>query len=164
MVSRATAHVKYPARFLLAAAMNPCRCGYLTDPGRACSRAPRCGADYVARLSGPLVDRFDIRIAVPPVTPDMLSLPPHGETSARIGRRVVEARAVQAERMNGTRLTNGELEGEVLDKVATPDAPGREVLRLGPQQRRELPPRLGRLGLLQEALERIDELHLKDVC
>jgi magnesium chelatase family protein len=102
---------------------------YLTDPSRACSRAPRCGADYAARLSGPLIDRFDIRIEVPPVTPDMLSLPTHGENSAKIGRRVVEARAVQAERMNGTRLTNGELEGEILDKVATPDAPGLAVLR-----------------------------------
>ncbi|NIP13691.1 MAG: ATP-binding protein, partial [Desulfuromonadales bacterium] len=59
----------------------------------------------------------------------MLSLPPHGETSAKIAGRVAEARAVQAERMNGTRLTNGELEGEILDKVATPDQPGQEVLR-----------------------------------
>jgi magnesium chelatase family protein len=129
VVARAAAHVRYPARFLLAAAMNPCRCGYLTDATRACSRAPRCGADYTARLSGPLIDRFDIRIEVPPVTPDMMSLPAHGETSARIGRRVVEARAAQSERMNGTRLTNGELEGEVLDRVATPDAPGLAVLR-----------------------------------
>jgi magnesium chelatase family protein len=115
VVARATAHVKYPARFLLAAAMNPSRCGYLTDASRACSRAPRCGADYTARLSGPLIDRFDIRIEVPPVTPDMMSLSPHGENSARIGRRVIEARAVQAERMNGSRLINGELEGEILD-------------------------------------------------
>jgi magnesium chelatase family protein len=136
VVSRATAHVRYPARFLLAAAMNPCRCGYLTDPSRACSRAPRCGADYAARLSGPLIDRFDIRIEVPPVTPDMLSLPPHGENSARIGQRVVEARAVQATRMNGSRLTNGELEGEILDRVATPDAPGKEVLRAATEKLR----------------------------
>jgi len=128
VVSRANAHVRYPASFLLAAAMNPCRCGYLTDPSRACSRAPRCGADYVARLSGPLVDRFDIRIEVPPVTPAMLSLPPHGESSARIAARVAGARGVQSERMNGSRLTNGELEGEMLDRVATPDAPGQQVL------------------------------------
>ena len=129
VVARAAAHVRYPARFLLAAAMNPCRCGYLTDATRACSRAPRCGADYTARLSGPLIDRFDIRIEVPPVTPDMMSLPPHGENSAKIGRRVVEARAAQTERMNGARLTNGELEGEILDRVATPDAPGLAMLR-----------------------------------
>jgi magnesium chelatase family protein len=136
VVSRATAHVRYPARFLLAAAMNPCRCGYMTDPSRACSRAPRCGADYVSRLSGPLVDRFDIRIEVPPVTPDTLSLPPHGESSAKIAGRVAEARGAQAERMNGSRLTNGELEGEILDKVATPDAPGQEVLRAAAEKLR----------------------------
>jgi magnesium chelatase family protein len=136
VVARATAHVRYPARFLLAAAMNPCRCGYLGDPSRACSRAPRCGADYMARLSGPLIDRFDIRIEVPPVTPDMLGLPPHGENSARIGRRVVEARAVQSGRMNGSGLTNAELEGETLDRVATPDAPGMEVLRAASEKLR----------------------------
>ncbi len=136
VVARAAAHVRYPARFLLAAAMNPCRCGYLTDATRACSRAPRCGADYTARLSGPLIDRFDIRIEVPPVTPDMMSLPPHGENSARIGRRVVEARAAQSARMNGARLTNGELEGEILDRVATPDAPGLAVLRLAAEKLR----------------------------
>ncbi len=129
VVSRATAHVRYPARFLLVAAMNPCRCGYLTDASRACSKAPRCGADYTARISGPLIDRFDIRIEVPPVTPDVMALPPHGESSAKISRRVAEARGVQAERMNGSRLINGELEGEILDKVATPDEPGRTLLR-----------------------------------
>ncbi|MEM8699777.1 MAG: YifB family Mg chelatase-like AAA ATPase, partial [Pseudomonadota bacterium] len=79
VVSRAQAHVTYPARFLLAAAMNPCRCGYLTDASRACSKAPRCGADYLTKLSGPLLDRFDIRIEVPPLTPYTLSLPSHGE-------------------------------------------------------------------------------------
>ncbi len=133
VVSRATAHVRYPARFLLVAAMNPCRCGYLTDASRACSKAPRCGADYTARISGPLIDRFDIRIEVPPVTPDVMALPPHGESSAKISRRVAEARGVQAERMNGqvngARLINGELEGEILDRVATPDAPGQTLLR-----------------------------------
>ncbi len=128
VVSRAAAHVRYPARFLLVAAMNPCRCGYMADASRACSRAPRCGADYVSRISGPLIDRFDIRIEVPPVTPDVLALPPHGEGSAKVAQRVLAARAAQAERMNGTRLTNGELEGEILDRVATPDPPGREIL------------------------------------
>ena len=128
VVSRAAAHVRYPARFLLVAAMNPCRCGYLGDPARACSRAPKCGADYVSRISGPLIDRFDIRIEVPPVTPDILALPPHGENSEKVARRVIAAREAQAERMNGTRLINAELEGEILDRVATPDAPGREIL------------------------------------
>jgi magnesium chelatase family protein len=129
VVARATAHVKYPARFLLAAAMNPCRCGYLTDPGRACSRAPRCGADYQSRISGPLIDRFDIRIEVPPVSADVLTLPAHGETSQKVAHRVDQARGAQMERTNGARLTNAELEGEILDRVASPDEPGRIMLR-----------------------------------
>jgi magnesium chelatase family protein len=129
VIARATAHVKYPARFLLAAAMNPCRCGYLTDPGRACSRAPRCGADYQSRLSGPLLDRFDIRIEVPPVTAEVLTLPAHGESSQKVATRVDQARGAQMERTNGARLTNSELEGEILEKIATPDAPGLAMLR-----------------------------------
>ncbi len=129
-VSRASAHVTYPARFLLAAAMNPCRCGYLTDPARACPRAPRCGADYAARLSGPLLDRFDIRIEMPPVTPAILALPPHGDGSAKVGRRVAEARAAQVERANGHGpATNAELAGAELDRAAEPDAAGREFLQ-----------------------------------
>ncbi len=129
VIARATAHVKYPARFLLAAAMNPCRCGYLTDPGRACPRVPRCGADYQARLSGPLLDRFDIRIEVPPVTADVLTLPNHGESSAKVSARVVQARGVQMERSDGARLTNAELEGELLERVAAPDDAGRTILQ-----------------------------------
>lgn len=128
-VARAESHVTYPARFLLAAAMNPCRCGYLTDAERACARAPRCGADYASRLSGPLIDRFDIRIEVPPVTPDILALPGHGASSARIAAIVADARAAQAERrqVSGAR-TNSELEGEALERVASPDAEGRQIL------------------------------------
>lgn len=129
VIARASAHVKYPARFLLIGAMNPCRCGYLADPGRACSRAPRCGTDYQARLSGPLLDRFDIRIEVPPVTADVLTLPAHGESSARVAQRVNQARGAQKERSNGAQLTNSELEGEALEKVATPDSPGLTMLR-----------------------------------
>lgn len=130
VVSRATAHVTYPARFLLAAAMNPCRCGYLTDASRACSKAPRCGADYMARLSGPLLDRFDIRVEVPPVTPDVLRLPTHGDSSAKISARVAEARGIQFERANGKGpLLNSELEGEELDRVAKPDTPGMQMLQ-----------------------------------
>jgi magnesium chelatase family protein len=66
VVSRANAHVRYPCRFLLIAAANPCKCGYLFDPARACARVPMCGEDYLGRISGPLMDRFDIRLDVPP--------------------------------------------------------------------------------------------------
>ena len=64
-VARAQAHVTYPARFQLVAAMNPCRCGHLDDAALACPRAPRCGADYQARISGPLLDRIDLHVEVP---------------------------------------------------------------------------------------------------
>ncbi|MEO1493090.1 MAG: YifB family Mg chelatase-like AAA ATPase [Pseudomonadota bacterium] len=129
IVARASAHVKYPARFLLAAAMNPCRCGYLPDPARACSRAPKCGRDYQARISGPLLDRFDIRIEVPPVSAEVLALPHHGETSKKVGYRVEQARGAQMERTNGARLTNAELEGEILEQVARPDDAGQTFLQ-----------------------------------
>jgi magnesium chelatase family protein len=75
-VARANAHVTYPARVQLIAAMNPCRCGYLSDPGLGCSRAPRCGSDYQGRVSGPLLDRIDLHVDVDPVSALDLALPP----------------------------------------------------------------------------------------
>ena len=94
-VSRAAAHVTYPARFQLVAAMNPCRCGHLGDPSRECGRAPRCGEEYQTRLSGPLLDRIDITVEVQPVTPAELSRAPSGEPSAQVAARVAAARAAQ---------------------------------------------------------------------
>jgi magnesium chelatase family protein len=130
MVARANAHVKYPCKFMLVAAANPCKCGYLSDPGRACSRAPVCGEDYLGRVSGPLMDRFDLRIEVPPVTFTDLDLHDTGDTSATVAARVGEARALQAERYRdhaGIRQ-NADIEGTLLDKVASPDAEGRALL------------------------------------
>jgi magnesium chelatase family protein len=98
-VARATAHVTYPARFQLVAAMNPCRCGHLMEPGRSCGRAPRCGSDYQAKLSGPLLDRIDLCIDVPPVDASDLALPPPAECSADVATRVAAARAVQRDRL-----------------------------------------------------------------
>jgi magnesium chelatase family protein len=92
MISRANAHVSYPARFQCIAAMNPCRCGYLGDPGRECGRAPGCGADYLARLSGPLLDRMDLVIEVQPIAPTELARAPAGERSAAVAARVAAAR------------------------------------------------------------------------
>ncbi len=130
MVARANAHVKYPCRFLLVAAANPCKCGYLTDPARACTRAPICGEDYIGRISGPLMDRFDLRIEVPPVGYCDLDLPASGDSSAQVAQRVAAARTVQAKRyatIEGMRL-NADAEGAVLDRIATPDAEGRALL------------------------------------
>ncbi|NDW45148.1 YifB family Mg chelatase-like AAA ATPase [Ruegeria sp. PrR005] len=130
MVARANAHVKYPCRFMLVAAANPCRCGYLTDPARACSRAPGCGEDYLGRISGPLMDRFDLRIEVPPVAFTDLDLPPSAEGSAEVAARVAAAREIQTMRFTGQSgmRQNADAEGKILDEIATPDAEGRDLL------------------------------------
>ncbi|GHD98966.1 ATPase AAA [Allgaiera indica] len=128
-VARANAHVRYPARFLLVAAANPCRCGFLSDPGRACARAPQCGADYLGRISGPLMDRFDLRIEVPPVAYTDLDLPPSGESSSDVATRVAAARARQAARLDGTTArVNADVEGRLLEEIAAPDDEGRALL------------------------------------
>jgi magnesium chelatase family protein len=97
-VSRAAAHITYPARFQLVAAMNPCRCGYLGDAGRECGRAPRCGEDYQTKISGPLLDRIDLIIEISPVTPAELSRAPPGEPSDIVAARVAAARKRQRAR------------------------------------------------------------------
>lgn len=130
VVARANAHVRYPCRFLLVAAANPCRCGHLGDAARACARAPGCGADYLGRISGPLMDRFDLRIEVPAVDWRALELPAAGEGSAEVAARVAAARAVQTRRfaeVPGVRV-NAEAEGALLEEIAAPDAEGRALL------------------------------------
>ena len=130
VVARANAHVRYPCRFLLVAAANPCRCGHLADPVRACTRAPGCGAEYLGRISGPLMDRFDLRVEVPPVQYRDLDLPPAQEGSAAVAERIERARAAQTARFAptpGVRV-NADAEGALLEQVATPDAEGRALL------------------------------------
>ncbi|MBI6628677.1 YifB family Mg chelatase-like AAA ATPase [Pontibaca salina] len=130
MIARANAHVKYPCKFMLMAAANPCKCGYLSDPARACARVPACGDDYLGRISGPLMDRFDLRLEVPPVGFVDLGLPPSGDNSATVAARVAAARSVQADRYgtaSGLRL-NADADGKVLDQVAILDAEGRALL------------------------------------
>jgi len=128
-VARANTHVTFPARVQLVAAMNPCRCGHLSDPALACSRAPRCAADYQAKVSGPLIDRIDLHVDVQGVSAADLTLPPPAEGSEAVAARVARARSVQSHRYNGHGpRTNAEADGELLDKVATPDEPGRKLL------------------------------------
>ncbi|HEX2802922.1 MAG TPA: YifB family Mg chelatase-like AAA ATPase [Sphingomicrobium sp.] len=128
-VARANTHVTFPARVQLVAAMNPCRCGHLGDPALACSRAPRCAADYQARVSGPLLDRIDLHVDVQAVSAADLTLPPPAEGSREVAARVADARKIQSRRFNGSGYrTNAEADGEVLDEVATPDEPGRKLL------------------------------------
>ncbi|MEO1541566.1 MAG: YifB family Mg chelatase-like AAA ATPase [Pseudomonadota bacterium] len=130
VVSRANAHVRYPCKFMLVAAANPCKCGFLADPARACARVPGCGQDYLGRISGPLMDRFDIRIEVPPVAIEDLSLPPAEEGTAEVAARVAAARAVQAERFADIpgASTNSDVEGDALDSVAEATRDARELL------------------------------------
>ncbi|MHC0052421.1 YifB family Mg chelatase-like AAA ATPase [Actibacterium sp. D379-3] len=130
VVARANAHMRYPCRFLLMAAANPCKCGYLADAARACARVPACGEDYLGRISGPLMDRFDLRIEVPPVAYTDLDLPESGDNSAQVAARVAGARAIQAARFadhDGMRC-NSDAEGRLLEQIATPDAEGRALL------------------------------------
>ncbi|MBZ6378265.1 AAA family ATPase [Pacificimonas flava] len=129
-VARAALHVTYPARVQLIAAMNPCRCGHLGDPALACARAPRCAADYQAKLSGPLLDRIDLHVEVEPVSAADLAMPPPAEGSADVAARVAEARARQTQRYAEVAArTNAEADGDVLSDAATPEEAGAELLR-----------------------------------
>jgi magnesium chelatase family protein len=128
-VARANAHVTFPARVQLIAAMNPCRCGHLGDPALACSRAPRCAADYQARVSGPLLDRIDLHVDVGAVAAADLVLPPPSEGSAEVAVRVKAARDIQTGRYESHNVrTNAEADGDLLEAVATPDEPGRRLM------------------------------------
>lgn len=128
-VARANAHVTFPARVQLVAAMNPCRCGHLGDPALACSRAPRCAADYQAKLSGPLLDRIDLHVEVQAVSAADLVLPPPAEGSAEVAARVAAARDIQTARYAEHKArTNAEIDGELLEAFATPDDAGRKLL------------------------------------
>jgi magnesium chelatase family protein len=134
-VARVNHRVTYPARFMLVAAMNPCRCGRAGEPGFACRRGPnvRCMADYQARLSGPLLDRIDLTIEVPAVTAADLILPPPAEGSREIAARVARARETQAARYAALGLTdvrtNAQVQGPALEQVALPDAGGLALIR-----------------------------------
>ncbi len=134
-IARANHRITYPARFMLVAAMNPCRCGRANDPGFSCRRGAniRCAAEYQGRLSGPLLDRIDLHIEVPAVTAADLILPPPAEGSREVAARVARAREMQAKRyatlgLPGIR-TNAEANGAVLEDVAKPDAAGLTLLR-----------------------------------
>ncbi|MEE8504622.1 MAG: ATP-binding protein, partial [Kiloniellales bacterium] len=132
-IARANAHVTYPARVQLIAAMNPCRCGYLDDAAQACTRAPRCAQDYQAKISGPIFDRIDLHVEVPAVAAADLSLPPPAEGSAAIAARVAGARERQSARYarfeaRARPRTNAEADGKLLEEVAAPEPQGRSLL------------------------------------
>src|SRR5262249_33385868 len=112
-VSRAAAHITYPARFQMVAAMNPCRCGYLGDASRECGRAPRCAEDYQNRISGPVIDRIDLTIEVQPATAAELARAPVGEPSEAVAARVGRAR--EAQRARYGEGSNAEAESDAVE-------------------------------------------------
>ncbi len=132
MIARANHHVTYPSRFQLIAAMNPCRCGRAGEPGHTCKRGRKCADDYQAKISGPMLDRIDLRIEVPALSAADLVLPPPRESSADVAKRVYVARDIQHQRYRsspGSNTTNAQADGELLEKVATPDDAGLQLLR-----------------------------------
>jgi magnesium chelatase family protein len=135
MIARANYRVSYPARFQLVAAMNPCRCGRATEPGFVCRRQPneRCMAQYLSRISGPLMDRIDIAIDVPAVSAADLILPPPSEGSAEVAVRVKVARERQQARFARLGqpgvLTNAAAPPALLDEIATPEPAGMKLMR-----------------------------------
>ncbi len=128
-IARAAASVEFPASVTLVGAMNPCPCGYFGHPLRACRCAPPQRERYAARISGPLLDRIDIRVEVPWLPPDVLGDECRQESSARIRDRVVLARGRQAARWpDAGAAVNARLSGRMLRRFARPDEAGRALL------------------------------------
>tara|TARA_R110002051_G_scaffold98106_1_gene168177 strand:+ start:1365 stop:2897 length:1533 start_codon:yes stop_codon:yes gene_type:complete len=133
VIARANHRVTYPASIQLVAAMNPCRCGMAGQPGHTCARGPKCVSDYQGRISGPLMDRIDIRIDVPAVSAADLIRPRPAEASAVVAMRVAAARERQRERFQEAgvpqALTNARCSTALIEKIAEPDAAGLQLLR-----------------------------------
>ncbi len=133
VIARANHRVSYPAGIQLVAAMNPCRCGMAGEPGHTCARGPRCASDYQGRISGPLLDRIDIRIDVPAVSAADLIRPTASESSADVALRVARARERQRERFERAGMkdvgTNARCSTAMIETIAEPDAAGLQLLR-----------------------------------
>jgi magnesium chelatase family protein len=145
-IARALSSLTYPARFMLAAAMNPCPCGYATDPTKECSCTPLQIQRYLARISGPLLDRIDIHIDVPPLKHRELSGDPSGEPSAEIRERVRRARQIQQDRFRRSKIyCNAHMSPRQIRKHCQVDGEARSLLDTA----------MERLGLSARAYDRI---------
>lgn len=134
LVARVNYHVTYPARFQLIAAMNPCRCGYFGQAGEECTKAPRCAEDYQSKLSGPLLDRIDLQVEVPPLSIDQLSAAPTGERSAVVADRVAAAREVQLKRFAALEAPekmrlNAHADGKILESIGRMDEAAEALMK-----------------------------------
>ncbi len=145
-ISRATATLTYPANFMLAAAMNPCPCGYHTDPTKECRCTPAQVQKYMSKISGPLLDRIDIHIEVPAVKYKDLTGEPSGENSAEIRKRVNRARQIQHQRFAGEKIyCNAQMRTRQLRKYCKVEESGMRLLEIAIKQ----------LGLSARAYDRI---------
>jgi len=146
-ISRASLSVTYPAQFMLVAAMNPCPCGYATDPENECACTPMQVQKYLARISGPLLDRIDIHIEVPAVKYKDLAGEATGETSETIRQRVERARQIQLRRFSGRKdlFCNARMETKDIRRFCRIDSRGEELMRMA----------ISRLGLSARAYDRI---------
>lgn len=146
-ISRAAMSLTYPASFMLAAAMNPCPCGYFSDPTRECTCTPPAIQRYMARISGPLLDRIDIHIEVPAVKYQELSGKPTGDPSSLIRKRVNRARRIQVERFKRRKniFCNADMEPKDIRTFCTIDQRGDDLLRMA----------ITKLGLSARAYDRI---------
>ena len=145
-ISRAAASLTYPANFMLVAAMNPCPCGFFSDPNRECKCSPNQIQTYVSRISGPLLDRIDIQVEVPAVKYAELSAEVTGEPSAVVRERVEAARRVQHQRFGGTTIhANANMESKQIRDYCPIEAPSQELLRIA----------INQLGLSARAYDRI---------
>jgi magnesium chelatase family protein len=133
VIARVNYRISYPSRIQLVAAMNPCRCGLAGEPGHICRRGPRCVSDYQARLSGPLLDRIDIRLDIPAVSATDLIAPAPAEPSAAVAARVAAARDIQVARYRELGIsgvtTNAQCAPSVIEQVAAPDADAVSLLK-----------------------------------
>jgi magnesium chelatase family protein len=146
-ISRSRLSVEYPANFMLVCAMNPCPCGYATDPNKACTCLPQQIQKYMAKVSGPLLDRIDLHIEVPAVKYKELSSKEGGENSQRIRERVVSARTVQIQRFRGKKdlYANADMQSKEIREYCKLDSAGEELLKMA----------ITKLGLSARAYDRI---------
>ncbi len=145
-ISRANSSLTFPARFMLAAAMNPCPCGFFNDPTRECSCTPPLIQRYISRISGPLLDRIDIHIDVPAVKYADLAGKSPGEGSAEIRRRVTEARRIQQERFRDQKIySNAQMPPRLI----------RQYCEIGEDSRKHLEHAMTKMGLSARAYDRI---------
>ncbi len=146
-VSRSKLSLEFPANFMLAAAMNPCPCGFYTDPTKECTCTPPQIQKYMARISGPLLDRIDIHIEVPAVKYKDLSDESKGESSAAIRERVIKARKIQLKRFIELKnvYNNGDMGSKEVRQYCRLDSAGSELLKMA----------MTKLGLSARAYDRI---------